>query len=183
MGHGEASGERALGSLEGWSSLQAEEERFERLPELQQVREERLGGSPEVLVASDKGDRQDRDVPNVRGNVLSQDSEFLYDYISLRGRELLLKKNRERGFMSAGFDLFVGALEQLGLYTASLLFSSFFTFFFSFFPLCMQKTEQGFKTGSMRLRSKRTCSGVECFDEFHINRLFHLFLFFRGALT
>ncbi|KAI7734569.1 hypothetical protein M8C21_009821 [Ambrosia artemisiifolia] len=37
-----------------------------------------------------------------------------------------------------------------------------------------------FPSASMRLRPKRTCSGVECFSGFHINRLFDLFLFFRG---
>ncbi|KAI3816507.1 hypothetical protein L1987_16206 [Smallanthus sonchifolius] len=40
-----------------------------------------------------------------------------------------------------------------------------------------------FPTVSMRLRPKRTCSGVECFGGFHINRLFELFLFLRGNLT
>lgn len=36
---------------------------------------------------------------------------------------------------------------------------------------------------SMRLRSKRTCSGVECFGGFHIKRFSNLFLFLRGGLT
>ncbi|KAK9060012.1 hypothetical protein SSX86_020716 [Deinandra increscens subsp. villosa] len=40
-----------------------------------------------------------------------------------------------------------------------------------------------FQTVSMLLRPKRTCSGAECFGGFHINRLFDLFLFFRGNLT
>ncbi|KAL8224352.1 hypothetical protein R6Q57_019827 [Mikania cordata] len=40
-----------------------------------------------------------------------------------------------------------------------------------------------FPTVSMRLRPKRTCSGVECFGGFHINRLFDLFLFLRGPAT
>ncbi|XP_061339484.1 uncharacterized protein LOC133286140 [Gastrolobium bilobum] len=36
---------------------------------------------------------------------------------------------------------------------------------------------------SMRLRSKRTCSGVECFGGFHIQKFSHLFLFLRGDFT
>ncbi|CDP00612.1 unnamed protein product [Coffea canephora] len=40
-----------------------------------------------------------------------------------------------------------------------------------------------FPTASMRLRPKRTCSGVECFGGFHIKRYLSLFLFFRGPHT
>ncbi|CAN0876329.1 hypothetical protein LINGRAHAP2_LOCUS11249 [Linum grandiflorum] len=36
---------------------------------------------------------------------------------------------------------------------------------------------------SMRLRPKRTSSGVKFFGGFHINRSSHLFLFLRGGLT
>ncbi|KAG8382912.1 hypothetical protein BUALT_Bualt05G0129000 [Buddleja alternifolia] len=44
-----------------------------------------------------------------------------------------------------------------------------------------QSSQFLFPTVSMRLRPKRTCSGVECFGGYHINRLFILFLFFRGS--
>ncbi|PIN22555.1 hypothetical protein CDL12_04748 [Handroanthus impetiginosus] len=40
-----------------------------------------------------------------------------------------------------------------------------------------------FPTVSMRLRPRRTCSGVVCFGCYHISRLFRLFLFLRGPLT
>ncbi|KAL8463250.1 hypothetical protein ACS0TY_033266 [Phlomoides rotata] len=52
---------------------------------------------------------------------------------------------------------------------------------FSSSALCMQKSlccahQQSdlsfFPTVSMRLRPKRTCSGVVCFGGYHINRLF-----------
>ncbi|KAK4785336.1 hypothetical protein SAY86_002025 [Trapa natans] len=36
---------------------------------------------------------------------------------------------------------------------------------------------------SMRLRPKRTCSGVKCFGGFHIKRLFYFSMFTRGGLT
>ncbi|XP_022641487.1 uncharacterized protein LOC106769738 [Vigna radiata var. radiata] len=36
---------------------------------------------------------------------------------------------------------------------------------------------------SMRLRSKRTCCGVECYGGFHIQRFSYLFIFLRGDLT
>ncbi|KAF6147104.1 hypothetical protein GIB67_036823 [Kingdonia uniflora] len=39
------------------------------------------------------------------------------------------------------------------------------------------------RTTSMRLRSKRIGSGVECFGVFLIKRFLFLFLFFRGTLT
>ncbi|KAH7841298.1 hypothetical protein Vadar_028091 [Vaccinium darrowii] len=59
---------------------------------------------------------------------------------------------------------------------------------FSFLALCMQPplcclhqqiTHLFFPTLSMRLRSKRTCSGVDYFGGFHIIRFFYLFLFLR----
>ncbi|PON95922.1 hypothetical protein TorRG33x02_081700 [Trema orientale] len=36
---------------------------------------------------------------------------------------------------------------------------------------------------SMRLRPKRTCSGVVCFGTFHIKQFSFIFLFLRGGLT
>ncbi|KAI8539137.1 hypothetical protein RHMOL_Rhmol09G0157800 [Rhododendron molle] len=58
----------------------------------------------------------------------------------------------------------------------------------SFSALCMrqrlcclpqQTTHLSFPTVSMRLRPKRTCSGVEFFGGFHIKHFFYLFLFLR----
>ncbi|KAL3510798.1 hypothetical protein ACH5RR_030199 [Cinchona calisaya] len=46
-----------------------------------------------------------------------------------------------------------------------------------------QSSSLPFPTVSMRLRPKRTCSGVECFGGFHIKRFLSLFLFFRGPHT
>lgn len=83
--------------------------------------------------------------------------------------------------MSAGFDLAViGAPLKLwiSLSAAALLLVSLFC--------CVahqQNSTLSFPTVSMRLRSKRTCSGVECFGGFHIKRFFYLFLFLRGPLT
>ncbi|CAI0459145.1 unnamed protein product [Linum tenue] len=55
-----------------------------------------------------------------------------------------------------------------------------------FIQLCcpQQRTAPRSSVDSMRLRPKRTSSGiVECFGGFHINRFSHLFLFLRGGLT
>lgn len=41
----------------------------------------------------------------------------------------------------------------------------------------------GSSSASMRLRPRRTCSGVECFGGFHIKRFSNLFLFLRGGFT
>ncbi|KAF9593186.1 hypothetical protein IFM89_020482 [Coptis chinensis] len=73
--------------------------------------------------------------------------------------------------MSAGggFDLVIGGASQeqlwLSFQSLHLVFTVTF-FFFIFFSLCMQLCllKQGLLTASMRLRSKRTGSGVECFD-------------------
>ncbi|KAL5726169.1 hypothetical protein ACHQM5_009236 [Ranunculus cassubicifolius] len=88
--------------------------------------------------------------------------------------------------MSAGFDLVLGgAQEQLWLscQQSLLVFTVIFSFFI--FSLCMQLCllKQGLLPVSMRLRSKRTGSGVECFGAFHIQRFLYMFSFFRGALT
>ncbi|KAJ0545494.1 hypothetical protein HanIR_Chr08g0350451 [Helianthus annuus] len=78
--------------------------------------------------------------------------------------------------MSAGLLTFTRAPLKLYFSFAYVILS----------PLCwcsQQGLPQSFPTASMRLRPKRTCSGVECFGGFHINRLFDLFLFIRGPLT
>ncbi|CAK9313631.1 unnamed protein product [Citrullus colocynthis] len=80
--------------------------------------------------------------------------------------------------MSAGFDLAViGALLQLCF--SSLLLSCCMI-------LCSFKQSLNlvFSSVSMRLRPKRTCSGVKCFGAFHIKRFsFLLLLFRRGGFT
>ncbi|KAK9063738.1 hypothetical protein SSX86_017610 [Deinandra increscens subsp. villosa] len=77
--------------------------------------------------------------------------------------------------MSAGLLAVIGAPLKL-CFSFTLFISSVFLCWFiqQGFLLC-------FPTVSMRLRPKRTCSGVECFGGFHINRLFDLFLFLRGG--
>lgn len=83
--------------------------------------------------------------------------------------------------MSAGFNLVaIGAQLKLWISFASV-----------FLSLCMQQlcclykqcVHLFFPTVSMRLRPKRTCSGVECFGGFHIKKFFYLFLFLRGPFT
>lgn len=97
----------------------------------------------------------------------------------------------EERFMSAGFELVViGAplLQQQQLWLSSS-FSSFLTTSV-FFVRCMlllccfqQSINLCFPSASMRLRPRRTCSGVVCFGGFHIKRFQSLFLFLRGPLT
>ncbi|CAA2964635.1 transmembrane [Olea europaea subsp. europaea] len=80
--------------------------------------------------------------------------------------------------MSARSDLAVGAQLKLCSRVSSAV-------------ICMRQYFCGalqhslylfFPTVSMRLRLKRTCSGVECFGGFHINRLSNFFLFIRGPI-
>lgn len=61
-----------------------------------------------------------------------------------------------------------------------------------FFSLCMlqqlcclfqQWIHFFFPTVSMRLRPKRTCSGIEFFGGFHIKKFCYLLLFLRGPHT
>nr|POE69886.1 hypothetical protein CFP56_38094 [Quercus suber] len=84
------------------------------------------------------------------------------------------------GFMSAEFDLVsIGALLQLWIFTIATFESV------CCFTLCClrQRLNLVLSSVSMRLRLKRTCSGVECFAPFHIKRFSFLFLFLRGGLT
>ncbi|XWS69775.1 hypothetical protein CRYUN_Cryun04dG0207500 [Craigia yunnanensis] len=92
--------------------------------------------------------------------------------------------------MSAELDLaLIGAQLQLWLSSSKIVSSHLFTtalLAVSCMILCLyrQRLNLVFPTVSMRLRSKRTCSGVECFGGFHIKqRFFYLFLFLRGAHT
>ncbi|KAK3013672.1 hypothetical protein RJ639_009642 [Escallonia herrerae] len=81
--------------------------------------------------------------------------------------------------MSAGSELAaIGAHLKLWISVifVNLCMQQLCCFFQQSFSLC-------FPTVSMRLRPKRTCSGVECFGGFHIKRFFYLFLFLRGPLT
>ncbi|KAG6672509.1 hypothetical protein I3843_16G063000 [Carya illinoinensis] len=87
--------------------------------------------------------------------------------------------------MSAGFDLvLIGALLKLWLFSVAT-FSALFAIFFCCMLLCFfrQRLNLVYCSVSMRLRPKRTCSGVKCFGAFHIKRFFSLFLFLRGGLT
>ncbi|KAL3824084.1 hypothetical protein ACJIZ3_020113 [Penstemon smallii] len=87
--------------------------------------------------------------------------------------------------MSASFelDVVIGApLKLCFCYSSSSIFSA------NFLPqnLCcalQQRKLSCFPTVSMRLRPKRTCSGVECFGGYHINRLLNNLVFLRGPLT
>ncbi|KAL4384448.1 hypothetical protein GQ457_15G005090 [Hibiscus cannabinus] len=96
-----------------------------------------------------------------------------------------------RGFMSAEFDLaLIGAQLQLCFSSSSTTVCArlFFTALLavSCMILCFsrQRLNLVFPAVSMRLRPKKTCSGVECFGGFHIKqRVFYLFLFLRGAHT
>lgn len=74
--------------------------------------------------------------------------------------------------MSAGFELVA----------VSALFS-FLISFASLFRALVCCLRHIFVTFSMRLRPKRTCSGVECFGGFVIMKFFYLFLFLRGPFT
>ncbi|KAL8120880.1 hypothetical protein AgCh_017890 [Apium graveolens] len=74
--------------------------------------------------------------------------------------------------MSAGFQLV----------SISALFS-FLVSFASVFLALGSCLRQLIVTFSMRLRPKRTCSGVECFGGFVIMKYFYLFLFLRGPFT
>ncbi|KAL3830928.1 hypothetical protein ACJIZ3_019730 [Penstemon smallii] len=89
--------------------------------------------------------------------------------------------------MSASFDL---AFVLFGLTSLKLCFSSSSSSVISAncsrksLCCCLQQRNLSFfPTVSMRLRPKRTCSGVEFFGGYHINRLFFLFLFLRSPLT
>lgn len=85
--------------------------------------------------------------------------------------------------MSAGSDLAVVFGDSLKLGFSYISSSSAHCMRKSLCCKLQQSAHFFFPTVSMRLRPKRTCSGVECFGGYHINRLFHLFLFFRGFLT
>ncbi|OAY47310.1 hypothetical protein MANES_06G069000v8 [Manihot esculenta] len=93
--------------------------------------------------------------------------------------------------MSAEFDLaLIRASSQLWLFTfasskGSVCFGSLCCAFFCYMLLCylQHRLNLWVAAASMRLRPKRTYSGVECFGGFHIKRFFYLFLFFRGDLT
>lgn len=84
--------------------------------------------------------------------------------------------------MSAGFDLVIRGASQEQLWLSSIHSQSILLVFIISLVL-LQHLCQWLQTASMRLRSKRTGSGVECFGAFHIQRFLYMFLFFRGALT
>ncbi|CAH1416893.1 unnamed protein product [Lactuca virosa] len=92
-------------------------------------------------------------------------------YRELFSRE---KLGKIADFMSASSLAGIGAPVKLWVDTSALLIC---------FTLCciiQQSFYICFLTVSMRLRPKRTCSGVECFGCFHIQRrAFSLFLYLR----
>ncbi|CAN0870723.1 hypothetical protein LINGRAHAP2_LOCUS9614 [Linum grandiflorum] len=101
--------------------------------------------------------------------------------------------------MSAEFDLSaVLGSSSISIYSAKAIASAACCFCFSAVaaalrrccytrhkPLCCSQQSSVLRSAStsMRLRPKRTSSGVECFGGFHINRFSNLFLFLRGGLT
>ncbi|MED6131972.1 hypothetical protein PIB30_015122 [Stylosanthes scabra] len=94
--------------------------------------------------------------------------------------------------MSSGFikSQVVGALyQQLWISSpsssSSLLLTLTSVFFACFMLLCLTKQRLTLVNPpvSMRLRPRRTCSGVVCFGGFHIQRFSTLFLFLRGDLN
>ncbi|KAG6626895.1 hypothetical protein CIPAW_15G084200 [Carya illinoinensis] len=88
--------------------------------------------------------------------------------------------------MSAEFNLLlIGALLQLCVLAISTLSALFaLVFCWRMFLCCFrQRLNLVHRSVSMRLRSKRTCSGVKCFGAFHIKRFSFLFLFLRVGLT
>ncbi|XWS23244.1 hypothetical protein CRYUN_Cryun29cG0104800 [Craigia yunnanensis] len=92
--------------------------------------------------------------------------------------------------MSAEFDLaLIGAQLKLWLSSSTIVCSHLLTtalLAVSCMILCFyrQRLNLVFPTVSMRLRPKRTCSGVKCFGGFHIKQRFlYLLLFLRGAHT
>ncbi|XP_047175826.1 uncharacterized protein LOC124843205 [Vigna umbellata] len=95
------------------------------------------------------------------------------------------------GFMSSGFILAViGAALKLSKICVSFsLFSILSEIVFSFFSWswcmlsCVLCDNIVKPSVSMRLRSKRTYCGVECYGCFHIQRFSYLFIFLRGDLT
>ncbi|KAH1031197.1 hypothetical protein J1N35_043371 [Gossypium stocksii] len=87
--------------------------------------------------------------------------------------------------MSTEFDLaLIGARLQL-CFSSSTVFCSHL-FIKASLALCFyrQRLNLVLPIVSMRLRPKKTCSGVGCFGGFHIKqRFFYLLFFLRGAYT
>ncbi|KAI3730576.1 hypothetical protein L1987_61747 [Smallanthus sonchifolius] len=102
---------------------------------------------------------------------------FSFHFSLILTLQISLPSDNTPDFMSAGLLAATGA-------PSKLCFPSALFFLCSVLCWCSQ---QGvllcFPTVSMPLRPKRVCSGGECFGGFHINRLFNIFLFFRGPLT
>ncbi|GMJ05688.1 hypothetical protein HRI_004238000 [Hibiscus trionum] len=90
--------------------------------------------------------------------------------------------------MSAEFDLaLIGAQLQLcfspksTIVCARLFFTALLAVSFTILCFFRQRLNPVFPAVSMRLRPKKTCSGLKCFEGFHIKqRFFFLFLFLRG---
>ncbi|CAI9779093.1 unnamed protein product [Fraxinus pennsylvanica] len=105
--------------------------------------------------------------------------------MTYRNREKQIRVASEssggKRFMSARSDLSVlfGAQLKLCSCTSSSVFCMQ-----QYLCCALQQSRHLFIPAvSMRLRLKRTCSGVECFGGFHINRLSTFFFFFKCPLT
>ncbi|KAK4263791.1 hypothetical protein QN277_029162 [Acacia crassicarpa] len=88
--------------------------------------------------------------------------------------------------MSSRFEsAVIGAPLKLSVLSDSLLFLFSVCSIIRCMLLCSFRQSLNLvnPTASMPLRSKRTCSGVECFGGFHNIRFSHLFIFLRGDLT
>ncbi|KAK7840460.1 hypothetical protein CFP56_016671, partial [Quercus suber] len=85
-----------------------------------------------------------------------------------------------RGGKVQGAEVAVADLCRLSLiwFRLGLCCSSGFSLLL---PSNLQRLNLVLSSVSMRLRLKRTCSGVECFAPFHIKRFSFLFLFLRGV--
>ncbi|KAI9080187.1 hypothetical protein K1719_037865 [Acacia pycnantha] len=91
-----------------------------------------------------------------------------------------------KDFMSSRFEsAVIGAPLKLSVLSDSLLFLFSVCSIIRCMLFCSSRKSLNLvnPTASIPLRSKRTCSGVECFRGFHNIRFSHLFIFLRGDLT
>ncbi|KAM7464348.1 hypothetical protein LguiA_032469 [Lonicera macranthoides] len=96
------------------------------------------------------------------------------------------RKERERDYRREGTGERGSELAAIGApLKLWISFPSLFLVLFMQQLCCLHQQSPNLSSPevSMRLRPKRTCSGVECFGGFHIKRFFYLFLFLRGPLT
>ncbi|CAI9296758.1 unnamed protein product [Lactuca saligna] len=111
-----------------------------------------------------QGRKKHTDCKNLSKGVYSEREELVLERECERERE---KGEEELGFMSAGSLNLIGAPLKLCISFALFICSYLCCFTQQSLLLCVP-------TVSMRLRPKRTCSGVECFGGFHINSFGHV---------